>query len=281
MNATELERRLYERFLEFFWNAEKKRRWSVNEDIPWQQATGDTPEIVDKTVIYFKSVEELIPDYGSKLTHLNRGSAARSSMTLNWSYEELRHGLALDRWLQEAKKRTPEQLREEHDRLLATTEWELPFDTQLEMYTYTTIQELATRYSYTNILPLASKDPALTQTLKFLAADEAAHHRLFFDVLKLYLQHKRDDTIRAIGHVFSNFSMPGYVVPVDPAVIKEVAGAGIYSARVFIAKVMRPIYEELGALLDKAELLAAKAPKSILGRDERPRGSSNLVVSYP
>src|SRR5205085_11340754 len=69
---------LYQSYREFFDLAEKKRRWSLADDVPWDRCNpGLAPEIAD-VVESFCAVEMYLPDYIAKalpLIRANRGLA--------------------------------------------------------------------------------------------------------------------------------------------------------------------------------------------------------------
>ena len=126
MNA-KIEKQFFEDFLKFFHQAEERRRWNIERDIPWEQANRTTSESTAKIVESFSAVEMYLPDYTSKMLHMIRRSRGRAWFQANWGYEESKHSLTLDRWLIASGNRTPEQMEAFADQLLGE-EWELPFD---------------------------------------------------------------------------------------------------------------------------------------------------------
>ena len=146
MNA-KIEKQFFEDFLKFFHQAEERRRWNIERDIPWEQANRTTSDSTAKIVESFSAVEMYLPDYTSKMLHMIRRSRGRAWFQANWGYEESKHSLTLDRWLIASGNRTPEQMEAFADQLLGE-EWELPFDHPRQMIIYTMIQELATWLNY-------------------------------------------------------------------------------------------------------------------------------------
>src|SRR5262249_2612264 len=59
----ELEAALFRLYREFFRCAEKKRRWSVDADIPWQQVNPSLSPAIADVVESFCAVELYLPDY--------------------------------------------------------------------------------------------------------------------------------------------------------------------------------------------------------------------------
>jgi acyl-[acyl-carrier-protein] desaturase len=246
MNA-KIEKQFFENFLKFFHQAEERRRWNIERDIPWDKANGQTSERTAKIIESFSAVEMYLPDYTSKMMHMIRRSRGRAWFQANWGYEESKHSLTLDRWLIASGNRTPEQMEAFADELLGE-EWELPFDHPRQMIIYTMIQELATWVNYTKLREQAQQegDEALVKLLQFIARDEAVHYDFFRKGVKLFLEEEPQETVEDIAYVFDHFQMPArYQIPDYEERAKLIAEAGIYSARDYIKRVKRPIIEDL------------------------------------
>src|SRR5688572_26174742 len=88
LDTTGLEEAYYRLYREFFDKAEKKRRWSITDDIPWDQVNRSIdPELAD-VVESFCAVELYLPDYITKIMPLARASRGRAWFHANWGYEE-------------------------------------------------------------------------------------------------------------------------------------------------------------------------------------------------
>src|SRR5690349_4762909 len=95
LDATGLEEAYYRLYREFFARAERKRRWSLEVDIPWDQVNRSmSPEVAD-VVESFCAVEMYLPDYIAKILPLARNSRGRAWFHANWGYEESKHSMAL------------------------------------------------------------------------------------------------------------------------------------------------------------------------------------------
>ncbi|HKB03802.1 MAG TPA: hypothetical protein VKD90_16375, partial [Gemmataceae bacterium] len=57
---------LYRLYREFFDHTEKKRRWSVADDIPWDQVNRAMDPAVVDVIESFCAVEMYLPDYVAK-----------------------------------------------------------------------------------------------------------------------------------------------------------------------------------------------------------------------
>src|SRR5262245_9920530 len=82
---------LYRQFRDYFRMAERKRRWSVDDDIPWDQCNRSLNPAIGDIVQTFCSVELYLPDYLSKLIPQVRNNHGRAWMLANWGYEEAKH----------------------------------------------------------------------------------------------------------------------------------------------------------------------------------------------
>ena len=61
-----LEREIWKIYQEFFTLAEKHRRWSLQNDIPWDQCNPNTDPAIASIVESFCAVELFLPDYVGK-----------------------------------------------------------------------------------------------------------------------------------------------------------------------------------------------------------------------
>src|SRR6516164_9691743 len=191
--AAELEPAMWRLYREFFDQAEKKRRWSIRDDIPWDQCNSKLNPAIADVVESFCAVELYLPDYTSKILPVVRPSRGRTWFYANWGYEESKHSLALGDWLLRSRSRTDEQMADlEGD--VFQREWNLPHDSRMGMLVYAMVQELATWLSYRNLRQRVGEkggDPALSKLLMFVAVDERAHYDFFKQCIEIYLKYDR------------------------------------------------------------------------------------------
>src|SRR6266699_5522575 len=189
--ATELEPAMWRLYRDFFDQAEKKRRWSLRDDIPWDQCNPNLDPAIAQVVESFCGVELYLPDYTSKILPVVRPSRGRTWFYANWGYEESKHSLALGDWLLQSGSRSEEQMADLEGRVFLH-EWQLPHDSHVAMIAYAMVQERATALNYRNLRRRAQErggDPALEKLLMLVAVDEQAHHRFFLECVQLYLKH--------------------------------------------------------------------------------------------
>jgi acyl-[acyl-carrier-protein] desaturase len=265
----ELENALWRLYRDFFDLAEKKRRWSIREDIPWTQCNRHLKPAVADIVESFCAVELYLPDYTSKILPVVRPSRGRVWFYANWGYEESKHSLALGDWLLQSGHRSDEQMAE-LEKQVFVREWNLPRDSHLGMLAYAMVQEYATWLNYRNLRRKAQEcggDPALEQLLLLVAVDEKAHYGFFRSCLQLYLKYDPQGTMENLRSVMNNFNMPAIDEMVDGrrrvAAIKEL---DIFSEDIYYREVYLPILAELG--IDRSQM-----------RNRLPRKKSTVEAS--
>jgi Ribonucleotide reductase, beta subunit len=252
----------YESFLKFFKNAEAKRRWSIDRDIPWEKTSTNASDVTALIVESFSAVEMFLPDYTHRIMELVRRSRGRAWFQANWGYEESKHSMVLEDWLIRSGKRTEEQVRAFENDLLGA-EWQLPFGTPRQMIIYTMIQELATGLNYTNLRRRADDegDAALARVLRWVSADESAHYNFFRRGVKAYLSLEPEETVADIKYVFEQFAMPAQaLIPDWDKRGETIEAAGVYGPKMYLAKIRRPILEDLG--ISRQQLKAAGLPEA-------------------
>jgi acyl-[acyl-carrier-protein] desaturase len=250
-----LERALWRLYRDFFDMAERKRRWSLRDDIPWDQCNAKLNPAIADVVESFCAVELYLPDYSAKILPVVRKSMGRAWFYANWGYEESKHSLALCDWLLRSGQRSEEQMADLTENVFQR-EWNLPHGSQLGMLVYAMTQELATAVNYRILRRRAAEqggDPALERLLMLLAVDEQAHYGFFRDCVQLFLKHDPEGTLEQMRRVMNNFDMPAINEMVDGrqrvAQIKELE---IFSEDLYYRQVYLPILEFLG--VQRAEM---------------------------
>jgi acyl-[acyl-carrier-protein] desaturase len=198
-------------YLEFFELAERKRRWSVFDDVPWDMMNVEFND-PDRALCAetFCGIEMYLPDYVSTGINLVRDSFGQAWFHANWAYEESKHGLVLREWLVRTGQRTPDEMGAFEQAVLARR-WELPFSTPEQMTAYGLIQETTALVSYKIELEHArqSGDPVLDRIYSLIARDEAAHASFYARVYALLLEEDRTRACADLADVFAGFTMPG------------------------------------------------------------------------
>ncbi|MFD2415480.1 acyl-ACP desaturase [Amycolatopsis pigmentata] len=250
---------LYRKYMEFFETAERKRRWNVFDDLPWDLA-GDREPHPDLVLCAetFLAVESYMPDYVGEGLNLVRESFGQAWWQVNWGYEEAKHALALRQYLVNTGARSAEQMVAFENELLAKR-WKLPFATVRRMVCYGALQEKTTWMIYRHQLAAARKagDELLASIYRFISRDEAAHGGFYLDVIESCLAEDRPGTIADLWHVFSHFTMPAYdLVPDYTDRVRVMRSVGIDRA-VFLREVFLPVLSRVG--VTRRELAAVSA----------------------
>lgn len=256
---------IYRLFRDYFDKAEKKRRWSIKDDIPWKQCNRSLPRPISDVLETFCAVELYLPDYLAKLIPQVRTNRGRSWMLANWGYEECKHSMAFEDWLLHAGMRSEEKLAD-MEASVFNYEWNLPYDNARGMVCYTMIQELATAIHYENLRQIVKAEggcPALEKALQLVAIDERAHADFFRRLVKIYLDDDREATLEQIRRVFNTFKMPAvHMLSDSQQRMQEVKELRIFDEDIFIYEVYEPILLKLG--LSKKDLRRRASPKHIV-----------------
>ncbi|OAI53514.1 hypothetical protein AYO44_15895 [Planctomycetaceae bacterium SCGC AG-212-F19] len=246
----ELEGALWRLYRDFFDKAERKRRWSIRDDIPWEQTNPSLDPAIADVVESFTAVELYLPDYTSKILPVVRPSMGRTWFYANWGYEESKHSLALGDWLLKSGHRTEEQMAEMAGQVFQK-EWNLPHDDHLGMLVYAMVQEHATWLNYRNLRLRAQErggDPALEKLLLLVAVDEKSHFGFFGQVVQLFLKHDREKVLEQMRRVMNNFAMPAIhdLLGESRRRVAAVKNLEIFSEDIYYREVYLPILDMLG-----------------------------------
>jgi acyl-[acyl-carrier-protein] desaturase len=248
-----LNKEIWKIYREFFDRAERRRRWSMERDVPWDQCNPNTPAEIADVVETFCAVELFLPDYVGKALPMARSVRGRAWFLANWGYEESKHSLVLQEWLVRSGHRTEEQI-EEASNWAVFNEWNLPADDVRGMTCYTMCQELATWLHYRNLrLIVGNTDPALNKVLSLVSIDERAHYDFYVKVMKLHLEDDRPGTLEQLKRVLNGFAMPATHMMADSAKRQaRVRSLNIFNEDLFYSEVLMPIMDALG--IKKQEL---------------------------
>jgi acyl-[acyl-carrier-protein] desaturase len=243
-----LEESYYRIYREFFDKAEKKRRWSLAEDIPWDKVNRSMDPAIADIVESFCAVELYLPDYIAKALPRFRNKRGRAWFHANWGYEESKHSMALGDWLLKSGLRTEEQMAD-LERTVFSHEWNLPHDSALGMVMYGMIQELATWLNYRNLRSKVDEigDPALSTLLRFIYVDERAHHDFYRRITLLYLERDREGSVEELRRVISSFNMPALSLMADSRQrVEAIKAMKLFDVDIFYRDIVRPVLDMLG-----------------------------------
>ncbi len=243
-----IEQAYYHMYREFFDQAERRRRWSLRDDVPWADCNRNLDPAVADVVESFCAVELYLPDYmGQYLPH-NRSFRGRAWFALNWGYEESKHSLALGDWLLRSGARTEEQMADLEGEVFAHT-WQLPLDSAWGMVCYSMTQELATYLHYRNLRRLVGPtgDPALYKLLGLVMVDERAHYDFFRRAVRLLVEHDRPTMLEQLRRVLNGFAMPAvHMLASGRRRVEAVKALRIFDEQVYFDEVFLKVLADLG-----------------------------------
>lgn len=238
---------LHRSYLEFFEIAERKRRWNVFDDIPWDKLNlAHNNESAAICIETYCAEEMYVPDYSANGIALSRAIFGTAWFQACWSYEESKHALVFREYLTRSGLRTEALVAEMESDVFSRT-WQLPFSTRREMACYGALQESATYTAYR-----AQKEKAhlagnlvLEAIFANVSRDEAAHAGFYRTVIAAEMAEDREGTIRDLATVIASFKMPGDGLIPDYQQRLKISGGGI-SARTFVERTLLPLLRILG-----------------------------------
>jgi len=251
--------KMYDIYLEYLEVAERKRRWNIFEDVPWDQLDPSLNSERKATRLETYCAEEFyLPDYTAGGVALSRQIFGAAWFQACWSYEESRHGLVFREYLTRSGMRSPQQFAQFENSVFAV-KWKLPFATRRQMACYGALQEAATYLAYKDQKDLAilEGDKVLETIFTLVSRDEAAHAGFYRAMARIEIEADRVGTIADLALVVAQFQMPGDgLIPHYQDRLRD-SGAGI-SPRHFVEHALFPTLKMLGTT--RGELKAALLP---------------------
>ncbi len=245
MNATTRDS-VYRTYLDFLETAEKKRRWSIFDDVPWEKLDASkASETIAQRVEVYCSEELYVPDYSSNGLAMVRSMFGTAWFQTCWAFEESKHGLAFREYLTRSGLRSEAEF-EALETSIFSNSWKLPYETPRLMECYGAIQEGATYVAYKAQKDRArdAGDQVLEAIFHFVGRDEAAHGGFYRAMIELELSEDREGTVADLAHVLSTFRMPGDGLIANYRERLRTSGAGI-SPRAFLERVVSPLLSTL------------------------------------
>ncbi len=271
---------MYRAYLEFFEVAERKRRWNLFDDIPWEKLDVSRNSERKATCIETFCAEELyLPDYSSNGIGLTRSMFGAAWFQTCWSYEESKHGLVFREYLRRSGLRSEAQLRDFEDDVFSRV-WTLPFETRRRMACYGALQEVATYLAYRARKDAAhSEGDAVLEAIFFhVGRDEAAHAGFYRRMIELEMSEDRSGTLADLAHVISHFKMPGDGLIPDYRERLRTSGAGI-STRLFVERGLLPTLKSLGTSRAELRLVSKNSALGASGRDSPGAGPDGAKIA--
>lgn len=244
--------KFYRAYMDFFETAERKRRWNLFEDVPWDKLSRSANSEERAIRIETYCAEEMfLPDYTAAGNELLRGVFGLAWFQTAWSYEESRHGLVFREYLIRSGLRTQAQFDRMEADVFSRT-WKIPFATRRQMSCYGALQESATYLAYRAQKERAEleNDPTLEAIFFLVSRDEAAHAGFYRAMIEIELAEDRVGTLADLAYVIEHFKMPGDGLIPNYLENLRIGGGGI-SPRLFLTRAVFPLLKQLGTSRDE------------------------------
>jgi acyl-[acyl-carrier-protein] desaturase len=237
---------VYRIYLDFLETAEKKRHWSVFDDIPWDKLNvSKATEIDAQRIEIFCSEELYVPDYSCKALELSRSIFGAAWFQTRWAYEESKHGLVFREYLNRSGLRSETEIEALAADVFSKI-WTLPYETPRQMACFGALQEGATYLAYRAQKECArcAGNQVLEAIFHFVGRDEAAHGGFYRAMIETELSKDHQGTVADLANVLCTFKMPGDGLIPNYRQRLQMSGAGV-SPRVFLEHVVRPLLSGL------------------------------------
>jgi len=232
---------------------ERREDWYFHEYVPWEQGRNYLDEpwseadcslspTVRTSLVLNLLTEDNLPYYHSTIERYMPEGSSLAAWNRMWTAEEGQHAIALRSYLLTSRNCDPRAL--EDDRYATMLKgYDAEFASPIDLFAYTSAQELATRVSHRNAGKLAD-DPIAYAIMARIAADENHHFMFYRGITTAMLKQHPSAVVTAIYRVLSNFQMPGVGIPGFARRAVDMAKAGVYSVRLHRDRVVKPLLRD-------------------------------------
>ena len=243
------------------WYAHDLVRWEEGRNFveePWDESQCTVSPEVREAMLLNLLTEDNLPYYHYAIATQFGEDSAIGRWTRRWTAEEGQHSIAIRDYLLTSRNVDPVEL--ENLRIETVSRgWDSPWTDPIDIFVYTSAQELATRVSHRNTGRVADEETAY-EVMKRVAADENYHYIFYKGVVSALLEHDPSACVLSMHKVYSNFNMPGTVIPNFRRRAAHVARAGVYDLRIHAEKVLQPVLREWR--VDPLEALSPEADEA-------------------
>ena len=251
---------------------ERREHWYFHDFVPWERGASFkdkpwdaseatlSPEVRTAFVLNLLT-EDNLPYYTSLFGSYFDEESPLLKWSRLWTAEEGQHAIAMRSYLLTSRNCDPRLL--EEDRMVTVEGgWSPGFENILDMFCYTSAQELATRISHRNAG--VQSDCEVAHTLMGKIARDENHHFLFYrGITTEMLGQAPNLVLPALNRVLQNFSMPGTGIPGFARRALQMARIGIYNQRIHAENVVTPLLRHW-----KIENITDLNPEGEQARDE-------------
>jgi len=260
------------------WYAHDLINWEEGRsyvDEPWDESQCTISPDVREALILNLLTEDNLPYYHYSIANQFGEDSAIGRWTRRWTAEEGQHAIVIRDYLMISRNCDPVAL--EDDRMATVSKgWDSPWTDPIDIFVYTSAQELATRVSHRNT-GVKADDETAYEIMKRVAADENYHYIFYKGIVTAMLEHDPSACLLSMRKVYENFNMPGTVVPRFRRRAAHAARAEIYDLRIHAEKIISPVLREwkidklegLSPEADEARTALLAMPGDLLERAER------------
>ena len=225
------------------------KEWFPHEHVPWSrgrdfvpgESTIDGPQLsaaVQSALVVNLLSEDNLPYYTSAISSIVGRDGAWGTWTRRWTAEEDRHSTVIRDYL--CVSRSVDLVALERSRMAQVCHGYFPdnLPSTLDLFVYLALQELATRIAHRNTGALL--DPAGTDVMARVAADENLHFMFYRDLVTVALEAFPAATVAAVERQVRTFEMPGAGLPGFDEHARRIAKAGIYDVPIHLTRIVEP-----------------------------------------
>ena len=228
----------------------RREHWYFHDYVPWEQGRSFVDEPWDpsqaslrpevRTALVLNLLtEDNLPYYYSLFQPFFPRDAALTRWSRLWTAEEGQHAIAMRSYLLATRNCDPRLLEDERMQVTETG-WFGDFETIVDMFCYTSAQELATRISHRNA-GVKSDDETAHALMSKIARDENHHFIFYRGVTSALLDQNPDFVLAALNRILQNFQMPGTGIPGFQRRALKMARLGVYNLRIHAESVIEPL----------------------------------------
>lgn len=235
--------------------------WGKGEDFVEKPWSPDQSPLTPNMALALETnllTEDNLPYYHAQIEKITDEDGALREWNGLWTAEEGAHAAVIRDYALVSRALDPRRL--ELNRMAVVQKgFGRRFSDPLEVFAYTSAQELATRIAH-QATGQKSGDPALAKIMAFVSRDENFHHVFYRALVKAVLDAAPELMLPAILNQFYSFAMPGDGFDEFERRSAVIAAEGIFSVREYRDSVVKPLVAFWG--VDKLTGLAPEAEKA-------------------
>ena len=230
-------------------------------EVPWSQDQSPLRPEVKLALETNLLTEDNLPYYHSHIERFLDQSGVWKEWNRLWTAEEAQHGESMRDYLYLLRVTDPKQIADERKAVMEVG-FDRHFADPLELFAYTSAQELATRISHLRTGQRAD-EPVCLELLKLISRDENFHYVFYRNVVDLALGIDPDLTLPAVMNQLYSFEMPGSGMSNFEFRQLTISNAGIYGVKEHREQVIEPILSFWK--------IAERQPKTTAGKKAQER----------